>query len=76
MAVNRFAELLSQPAAETNPQIPSVPVGFAACPVFILQFQAVQQQNPMQDLYRAAYEQAQAKARMNRLEKRLFSIWN
>ena len=80
MAVNRFAELLSQPAPQTSAQIPSVPVGFAVCPIFVVQLQPAQQpaqqQNPMQELYRAAYEQAQAKARLTRLEKRFFSVWN
>ncbi|HEY1598057.1 MAG TPA: hypothetical protein VGG64_00545 [Pirellulales bacterium] len=76
MAVNRlagmFAEHTVQPASQPN----VVPVGFVMCPVFIVQIHAVQQVNAIQALYRQAYEQAQAKARLTRLEKRFFSTWN
>jgi hypothetical protein len=76
MAVNRFAGMFAEHAVQPAPQANGVPVGFALCPVFIVQFHAVQQVNAIQDLYRQAYEQAQAKARLTRLEKRFFSIWN
>jgi len=76
MPVNRFAEMFAEPAAPAASQQAAVPVGFALCPVFIVQFQAVQQVSTIQDIYRQAYEQAQAKARLTRLEKRFFSVWN
>lgn len=73
---NRFSQMFELPA-ETPPPA-AVPVGFALCPVFILQFQpqAQAQPSPIQELYRRAYEQAQEKARITRLEKRFFSVWN
>jgi hypothetical protein len=76
MPVNRFADMLSAPATATISPATVVPVGFALLPVFVLQLPAVQQVNPLQEIYRQAYEQAQAKARITRLEKRFFSVWN
>ena len=74
MAANRFTQMFSEPASQTPAQPQSVPVGFALCPIFVVQVQ--QQVNPLQELYRLAYEQAQAKARISQLEKRFFSVWN
>jgi hypothetical protein len=76
MPVNRFSQMFAEPAAPAPSQQVGVPVGFAICPVFIVQLQALQQLSAMQDIYRQAYEQAQAKARITRLEKRFFSVWN
>ncbi len=77
MPVNRFAEQFREEAAAAAATT-VVPMGFAFLPIFALvQFQPQQQlANSVQDLYRQAYEQAQAKARMARLEKRFFSVWN
>ncbi len=74
MAVNRLGHLLAPPASQTH-QNSSVPVGFTLCPVFFVQLPAAQFA-ALQELYRQAYEAAQAKARVNRLEKRFFSCWN
>ncbi len=76
MAVNRLTQMFSEPnnAAPAQPQ--GIPAGFTLCPIFVVQFQGQQQINSLQELYRQAYEQAQAKARLSRLEKRFFSIWN
>ncbi|MBI2827037.1 MAG: hypothetical protein HYX69_20365 [Planctomycetia bacterium] len=73
---NRFSQMFELPA-QAPPQA-AVPVGFALCPVFVLQLQpqAQAQPTPIQELYRRAYEQAQEKVRISRLEKRFFSVWN
>jgi hypothetical protein len=76
MPVNRLAEMFAAPVPPAAAQQMGVPVGFAVCPIFIVQLQAGQQISAIQDLYRQAYEQAQAKARLTRLEKRFFSVWN
>lgn len=76
MPVNRFADMLSSSAGTTDALGTGVPVGFALLPVFVVQLHAFQQLNPLQEIYRQAYEQAQAKARITRLEKRFFSVWN
>lgn len=76
MPFNRFADMLSAPAQSTNAPNAGVPVGFALLPVFVVQLHAFQQVNPLQEIYRQAYEQAQAQARITRLEKRFFSVWN
>ncbi len=74
MAVNRFAHLLAEPDKAVQ-QPASLPVGFALCPIFIVQLQSVTQLG-MQELYRRAYEQAQAQARAAQRERRFFSVWN
>jgi hypothetical protein len=71
MAVNRFAEQVREASAAAAV---GVPVGFVLAPVFVVQVQ--QQFNPLQEIYRRAYEEAQAKVRISRLEKRFFSVWN
>lgn len=77
MHANRFTQMFSDEGPETAAQPQrGVPIGFALCPVFVMQFPAQQQVNPFQELYRQAYEQAQAKARISALEKRFFSVWN
>ncbi len=76
MAANRFTQMFSEPASQTPAQPQGVPVGFALCPIFVVQVQGQQQVNPLHELYRLAYEQAQAKARISQLEKRFFSVWN
>ena len=73
MAVNRFAEQIREASVAAAV---GVPVGFAVVPVFVVQVQQQQQFNPMQEIYRRAYEEAQAKVRISRLEKRFFSVWN
>jgi hypothetical protein len=73
---NRFTQMFSEPSPQTPPQAQGIPVGFALCPIFIIQVQGPQQFNSMQELYRQAYEQAQARARLTQLEKRFFSVWN
>ena len=73
MAVNRFAEQIREASVAA---VVGVPVGFAVVPVFVVQVQQQQQFNPMQEIYRRAYEEAQAKVRISRLEKRFFSVWN
>ena len=72
MPVNRFADQIREATAAPA----GIPVGFALVPVFVLQVQQQQQFNPMQEIYRRAYEEAQAKVRISRLEKRFFSVWN
>jgi len=72
MPVNRFAEQFREADVAAAG---GVPVGFVVVPVFVVQVQQ-QQLNPMQEIYRRAYEEAQAKVRMSRLEKRFFSVWN
>lgn len=71
MAVNRFAEQIQEATAAAAM---GMPVGFVVAPVFVVQVQ--QQFNPMQEIYRRAYEEAQAQVRISRLEKRFFSVWN
>ena len=73
MPVNRFAEQIREADVAAAG---GVPVGFVVVPVFVVQVQQQQQLNPMQEIYRRAYEEAQAKVRMSRLEKRFFSVWN
>ncbi len=76
MHANRFTQMFSDPSPQpaVQPQ-GGVPIGFALCPIFVVQFPQ-QQANAFQELYRQAYEQAQAKARISALEKRFFSVWN
>ena len=73
MPVNRFAEQIREASVAAAV---GVPVGFVVVPVFVVQVQQQQQLNPMQEIYRRAYEEAQAKVRISRLEKRFFSVWN
>lgn len=75
MPANRFTQMFSDPSPPAAAQPQGVPIGFALCPIFVVQFPA-QQMNAYQELYRQAYEQAQAKARISALEKRFFSVWN
>ncbi len=72
--VNRFTQMFSEAAAKPAPS--PLPQGFAFCPVIFFPVVNCQQMNPWQEIYRQAYEQAQAQARITRLEKRLFSVWN
>jgi len=73
MPVNRFADQIREATAAPAA---GIPVGFALVPVFVVQVQQQQQFNPLQEIYRRAYEEAQAKVRISRLEKRFFSVWN
>ena len=57
MAANRFTQMFSDPASRTPAQPQGVPVGFALCPIFVVQVQGPQQANPLHELYRLAYEQ-------------------
>jgi len=71
---NRFTQMFSE--AATPPAAGAIPAGFALCPIFFVPVNNVQQVNQLHEIYRQAYEAAQAKARITRLEKRLFSVWN
>ncbi len=72
MPVNRFADQIREASAAAAV---GIPIGFALVPVFLVQVQQAHI-NPMQEIYRKAYEDAQQKVRISQLEKRFFSVWN
>ena len=72
MPVNRFTDQIREASAAGAVD---VPIGFVIVPVFVVQMQQPQV-NPMREIYRKAYEDAQQKVRISQLEKRFFSVWN
>ena len=77
MAVNRIRQFGSQrrPASiqASNPPAapPSIPPGFVFCPPQLAVANGWQQ-----EIYRQAYERAQAAMRIPRHHRMLFSVWN
>lgn len=80
MAFNRFAYMFEQsPSSQNIPQQPRVPAGFVVCPIHSVAPQGAAPAtpaDPVAELYRRAREEAEARARITRLHKRLFSVWN
>lgn len=73
MAVNRItshASVFGAPKS-SQPAAPAVPNGFVFCPPQLVSMQAWQQ-----EVYRLAYERAQAATQIPRHHRLLFSVWN
>ncbi len=73
MASNRISQhLLDQPEPAPQPGVAAtLPQGFAFCPPQFLTGNGWQQ-----EIYRLAYERAQAAAQVPLHHRRLFSVWN
>jgi hypothetical protein len=81
MATNRIRSYVSQsryrlnvqaaPKAAANQPAISIPHGFVVCPLHLASANAWQQ-----EIYRLAYQRAQAAAQIPRHHRRLFSVWN
>jgi hypothetical protein len=73
MQANRITGYMPK-ATLPNPPAPAAPVvpqGFVFCPGQLSALSAWQQ-----EIYRLAYERAQAAARIPRHHRQLFSVWN
>jgi hypothetical protein len=77
MAANRISHLASPlshaPAPKSHPQPPlaNVPPGFVVCPPHVALANSWQA-----EIYRLAYERAQAQTQLPRFHRLLFSVWN
>jgi hypothetical protein len=73
MAANRIRRYSSVARAASIAQsaVETIPQGFALCPPQLAATNAWQQ-----EIYRLAYQRAQAAAQIPRHHRRLFSVWN
>jgi hypothetical protein len=73
MAVNRIRRYSSPARDASTPQsaVETTPQGFAVCPPQLAAANAWQQ-----EIYRLAYQRAQAAAQIPRHHRILFSVWN
>jgi hypothetical protein len=79
MAINRIRNYSSSPSAAPKARAGSsgpsaaatIPQGFVMCPPQLAAVNAWQQ-----EIYRLAYQQAQAAAQIPRHHRQLFSVWN
>jgi hypothetical protein len=81
MASNRIRRYVSQSAVNFAAQVEpatkrptvaaAIPPGFVICPAQLLAVHGWQQ-----EIYRLAYQRAQAATQIPRYHRRLFSVWN
>jgi hypothetical protein len=73
MAANRISHFGSPVRPASNPPVapPAIPPGFVVCPSPLAVAHAWQQ-----EIYRQAYERAQAAVQIPRHHRMLFSVWN
>lgn len=73
MAANRISHLAKPVQKTSHPQPPlaNVPPGFVVCPPHVALANSWQQ-----EVYRLAYERAQAQVQLPRFHRLLFSVWN